>query len=180
MLEDENLRRELDAACKIRIPAEYQQRLDDLKARFDHSILVLPEGRGEIRRFNCFAYAFGVWNNPRYDCLVDRTQSSVLIDSALVMEMLNRGDLIEVATPRDEPSVVFYFSGEKLMHAGCVKAVSGDLIITIHSKWGGNEVHEHKLWEVPLEYGDRVRFFQLPAAGTVLDQLEADHKTTRS
>ena len=50
-------------------------------------------------------------------------------------------------------------------------ASAPDLII--QSKWGGNEVHEHPVWEIPLEHGDQVRFFKRPKSEWILDRLEA-------
>jgi hypothetical protein len=43
--------------------------------------------------------------------------------------------------------VVLYFADGVLRHAGIVEDAS--TLQTIRSKWGGNEVHRHKLWEDP-------------------------------
>jgi hypothetical protein len=93
---NKSLRRELDAASTIIFPSAYLAKLDELKKRFQHSIRVLPEAAGKIARFNCFAYAFGVWDKPRYERLVDQTNNSALMNSGFIMERLDRGELIEI------------------------------------------------------------------------------------
>ena len=62
--------------------------------------------------------------------------------------------------------VVLYFLKEAVTHA----AVVGSKQI-YRSKWGGNEVHQHGLWEVPAQYGDRIRFYRAPDAPTILAHL---------
>jgi hypothetical protein len=56
------LRRELDSASALRVMADYRARLQLLEAQYGHAITILQEGIREIARFNCFAYAFGVWS----------------------------------------------------------------------------------------------------------------------
>jgi hypothetical protein len=116
-----------------------------------------------------------VWDKPRYERLVDQTNNSVLMNSGFIMERLDRGESIEIDAAEAQPNdIVVYFAGDQLKHAGRIIAVSGKL--TIRSKWGGNEVHEHELWEVPLEHGDEVRFFRPPDPKALLDRLEAAQK----
>jgi hypothetical protein len=175
---NESLRRELDAASKIRVKSEYQRRLGLLKDRFQHSIRVLPDGKERMERFNCFAYALGAWNNPRYERLVDQSNTSAVTNSVFIMDVLNRGELVEVIPEAVQPNdIVLYFANDQLKHAGRVNVVAAELVI--HSKWGGNEVHEHKLWELPFEHGDRVRFFRPTDADELLDRLEAAHLSAR-
>jgi hypothetical protein len=59
-----------------------------------------------------------------------------------------------------------------LRHAGIVENASAES--TIRSKWGGNEVHRHKLWEVPACHGDHVRFLRAPGPQGVLARLKAE------
>jgi hypothetical protein len=175
MTRNDSLRLELDAAGAMKVSAEYRARLALLKKKFQHTIVVLSDGPGRIKRFNCFAYAFGIWNDPRYERLVSRAKNSALMNPAFVMQWLGGAGIIDVTDDAVRPNdVVLYFTGDRLMHAGRVVAVSAER--TILSKWGGNEVHEHKLWELPLQYGDRVRYFRPPDAATLLDRLEAEQR----
>jgi hypothetical protein len=167
------LRRELDDASALRAKSDYQVRLDELKARYGHTITVLQDGAGEIERFNCFAYALGVWSEPSYRQLVDEWQSSSLIDAEFVSEMIKRADLAQLLDSETQPgSLVFYFAQKQLRHAGIVEDTSAEP--TIRSKWGGNEVHRHKLWEVPACHGDCVRLFRAPDPQAILAGLKAE------
>jgi len=67
------------------------------------------------------------------------------------------------AAPGD---VVVYFHKEAVTHAAVVVEEQ-----TYRSKWGGNEVHQHGLWEVPAQYGDRVRYYRAPEPSIVLTRL---------
>jgi hypothetical protein len=172
MLRNDELRRELEDASELKVVSEYRMRIETLRVKYGHTITILDDGTSEIARFNCFAYALGVRNDPTYRKLVDEWQSSSLINSDLVSEMLRRGDFAEVPeaiVQRDD--IVLYFAGERLCHAGLVEQASSPLII--RSKWGGNEVHRHKLWEVPGYHGDRVRFYRCPDGKTVVARLTA-------
>jgi hypothetical protein len=170
MADVEGLRQELDEANLLRVKTDYQIRLEELKGRYGHTITILQDGADQIERFNCFAYALGVWNEPLYRELVDQWRSSSLIDSQFVSEMIERGDFAE-SESRPE-NLVLYFAANQLRHAGIVENASAEP--TIRSKWGGNEVHRHKLWEVLASYGDRVRFFRAPDPQVVLARLKAE------
>ncbi|MGC1359339.1 MAG: hypothetical protein WA851_26785 [Xanthobacteraceae bacterium] len=172
---NEDLRRELDTANLLRVMADYRAKLRLLEAQYGHTIAILQEGISEIARFNCFAYAFGVWSKPIYRRLVDERQSSSLINSDFASEMIRSGDLAEL--PEEQAisgSVVLYFADHALRHAGVVEDASTPQ--TIRSKWGGNEVHRHKLWEVPACHGNRARYFSPPNSDAVLARLEAKRK----
>jgi hypothetical protein len=58
------LRRELDSASGIKVVSDYRARLKELQRKFGHTIAILDDGAGEIARFNCFAYALRVWDDP--------------------------------------------------------------------------------------------------------------------
>jgi hypothetical protein len=125
MLGNEGLRRELDTASGLRARADYRARLQLLEAQYGHTIAILQEDISEIARFNCFAYAFGVWNEPTCRQFVDEWQSSSSINSDFVSEMLKHGDLAELSEEQVRPgSVALYFADDVLRHAGIVEADS--------------------------------------------------------
>ena len=62
--------------------------------------------------------------------------------------------------------MVVYFDNGKVTHA----ATLGDKGM-FRSKWGGNEVHEHRLWEVPASYGNVVRSFRRPPSEAVFSRV---------
>ena len=90
---------------------------------------------------------------------------------SFVSDMLKRGEFVEVPVADAQPNdIILYFSGEVLKHAGQLHSVSPHTIV--RSKWGGDEVHEHPLWELPAEHGDSVRCFKRPDPALVLARLE--------
>jgi hypothetical protein len=77
---------------------------------------------------------------------VDEADTSAIVNSVYVRELLDKRDLLEVDPDAVQPNdVVLYFSEGELKHAGRVTSVASEFII--RSKWGGNEVHDHGIWE---------------------------------
>ena len=165
------LRLALDDACKLRFPHQYTETLERLRREFGHSIFMLPDGSDRIARFNCFAYGLGVWDHADYIRRVDAANDSAIVNSQLIRAMLADGTLKEINTAQAAPGdIVLYFMKKAVTHAAAVGSKQ-----TYRSKWGGNEVHQHGLWEVPAQYGDRVRYYCLPDAASILTRL-ADPK----
>jgi hypothetical protein len=166
------LRRELDAASKLPVRSEYRERLHTLQSKFGHVISILPDGSERICRFNCFAYALGLWDHDNYIMHVDREGNSAIVSSDFMHRMMKDGALVEIeASMAQAGDVIVYFHKDQATHAGVV-AGTGDAM-SLHSKWGGNEVHQHGVWEVPAAYGDCVRFFRRPDIEVSLSRLRA-------
>jgi hypothetical protein len=166
------LRRELDTASRMTVVNEYNAKLAALKVDPGHSITVLPDGRGRISRFNCFAYAFGVWSHPDFIALVDQADDSAIMDSAFVCWMIEDGLLTEVQSQDVRTGdIAIYRSNSAITHAALI--VAKEEPMALHSKWGGNEVHRHGLWEIMASYGNEVRFFRPLESGIILKRLGA-------
>jgi hypothetical protein len=169
---DAALRRELDAASGLRVAEDYRANLAALKTKPGHAISVLPDGRDRMARFNCFAYALGIWDHAEFVRMVDDSNNSAIADSRFVLAMLDEGALTEVISHQPEiGDIAIYFRDGSVTHAGAVSGNRDGLVL--RSKWGGNEVHEHVLWEVPASYGDHARFFRAPGADMILCRLRA-------
>jgi len=163
-----SLRHELDLAAKSTTEKEYRAKLEEITNRFSVPIKVVKTGG--INRFNCYAYALGAWDDPRYMRLVDEKCSSVLIDSGFVIWLLQKGELVGISEHSVQLNdVALYFKGGRPKHAGRVQGLTSGLMII--SKWGPHEVHEHRPWDVPAEYGDQLRFFRRPDPGVILNRL---------
>jgi hypothetical protein len=167
------LRRELDAASKLREVSAYEAKLNALRDQFGHRIAILPDGRERMARFNCFAYALGLWDHADYIRLVDAKNDSTVINSCTISEMLSEGALVEIDPNYTKANdMVVYFDNGRVTHA----AVVGDMG-AVRSKWGANEVHEHAVWDVPASYGDVVRYFRRPAPETVLRRFPCQKRS---
>lgn len=168
-----DLRLALDVASELKIVSDYVARLAELKARYGHSITVLPDGKERMERFNCFAYALALWDKPDYVRLVDAAGNSAIMNSALIRAMINDGTLNELAlSDASQGDVIVYFVEDKPTHAAVVASAGPPLVL--RSKWGGNEVHQHGLWEVQASYGDRVAAYRAPAVAVCLERLRAE------
>ncbi len=161
------LRSALDEAVTTKYPELYRETIERLRREFGHSITILPVGKGRTTRFNCFAFGLGVWEHPDFIRLVDAAGNSAILNSTIVQAMIDDETLRPVEASEARPGdVVAYFRAGKLAHAAIL---AGDDLLC--SKWGGDEVHSHRLWEVPAEYGNRVRYFHAPVAETVLARI---------
>jgi hypothetical protein len=118
-------------------------------------------------RFNCFAYALGIWDHPDYIGIVNDESDSSVINSGRMAEMLGKGVLVEIDSHEVKANdMVLYFHGRKVTHAATLDDTGA-----LRSKWGRNEVYEHGLWEVPASYGKCARYFRRPAPADVFNLL---------
>jgi len=165
-----DLRLALSAASKLKVVSDYLVLLAELKSQYAHNVSMLPDGKDRVSRFNCFAYALGLWDNPDYICMVDAAMNSAIVDSSLMVIMIEDGTLCEISMSRAVVGdMILYFRDDRPTHAAVISSVGPPLML--RSKWGGNEVHLHGIWEVPAEYGDSIRAYKVPATAICLDRL---------
>jgi len=114
----------------------------DLSKILPHSIKLEKEARldnDQTWRYNCYTYAF---------CLSDSTEFVDIIEQHLTE--------IEQNEIQDGDYIIYFHNG-KPQHAGRIRNNK------VVSKWGMYHLWEHDIWEIPVEYGDTVRFFnQIP------------------
>jgi hypothetical protein len=167
------LRRALDEAITTEYPEIYRETIERLRREYAHSIAILPDGKGRTRRFNCFAYGLGVWDHPDFIQKVDDAGHSAILSSTIVRGMIDDGTLKPVAADEaQQGDLVVYLRKDNVTHAAVL--VEGGMC---RSKWGGDEVHAHDLWEVTAQYGGRVRYYRAPKAETVLVRISGTKKT---
>ena len=98
---------------------------------------------------------------------MDAKSDSAVINSDTIAKMLSEDALVEIDLHEAKANdMVVYFDNGKVTHA----ATLGDKGM-FRSKWGGNEVHEHRLWEVPASYGNVVRSFRRPPSEAVFSRV---------
>jgi len=162
------LRLELDKASGIRSKPAYAEALEVLRSLSAHSISILPDGNDRLDRFNCFAFALQIWEDPTFIEAVNARNDSAIVDSSVVSILMPH--FAEVTESDVAPGhFALYLDGSEIKHAAVVTATKP---ITLTSKWGGNEIHRHGLWEVPFMYGDAVRFFATPVPSWTIDRLK--------
>ena len=91
------------------------------------------------------------------------------MQGTFITELIQRGELHLVEGQSYGPdNIVIYFKDGKLTHSA--RVVEKDELLI--SKWGGNELLEHGLWEVPTHYGDEYKVFKAPAPRRSWELLE--------
>jgi hypothetical protein len=81
------------------------------------------------------------------------------------VEWMIRERLREISQPAVD-SLALYFSGSDWKHIG---TVTGPNRVT--SQWGTYPIYEHDVCEVPVSYGDQVRFFEKPSPDRALSDF---------
>ena len=110
----------------------------------------------------CLPYALGLRDEPAYldiAAMADVIGLTGVFFGTSLADWLLDGRLIEINQQR-EGALVLYFKYELWVHAGKVVRPN-----RVQSKWGLFPVYQHETWEVPCQYGDRVRYFEMPPRG---------------
>jgi hypothetical protein len=143
--------------CALDLPTgtligEHATKVDVLRGEHLHTV-VLRQAPDDL---TCLPYAFELTNNPIYRAIAADFDCEVFAGPKF-MEWLLNNRLCEVSG-RAPGVLALYFSDKIWRHAGFV--ISTDRIT---SKWGTFPVYDHHLWEVPISYGNELRFFKRPA-----------------
>lgn len=154
-MEDKDLRESLEALTKSLFQATYDHRWRLIVDYGGHRLQLLTDGLPK-NRYNCFAYALGIYARQDYQELADKTalREAALVDAAFVSSLLEAGLLAgRGSNDVNVGDIVLYSDKTKLQHAALVVTNDG----LCRSKWGPGELYEHGLWEVPLSYGSGLR-----------------------
>lgn len=152
---DEELRKDIDAVTAIRYPGQFTAAWDQLMKMGGHRLRIVAEDR----TYNCHAHGLKIEQLPAYQQRVAIERNSALVQGTFMNELIERGELHLVEGQSYGPdNIVIYFRDGKPTHTARVVDRDGLLV----SKWGGNELIEHGLWEVPTYYGDEYKVFKAP------------------
>jgi len=137
-------------------------RVAALRQEFRHTIRCLErpaEG-------TCVTYALELLN--RFRTLVVELQAEDVKPGRTFVEwLLRNGKVAELATPEPD-SLALYFDVETWKHAAVVLPLG-----RARSEWGSYAIFEHRLSEVPADYGNIVRFFRKASAHACSLSLDA-------
>lgn len=120
-------------------------------------------------RYNCFAYALGVYARPDYQRLADEhaKRTKPPIDPVLMRGLVETGVLTEHAGELRVGDILVYEAEGAFVHAA--KLVEEDGLC--RSKWGSGHLYQHGLWELPTSYGRRFRTVHSQGPDVVMDAL---------
>lgn len=136
---------------------EQIQAIEMLKQTFSHSIRLIQEVIPEERKtwaFNCYEFALGLRDRPEIKRIASGP-SGIFPGDDFAQWFLTEKITLEITwDQREDNDLVVYLDKGQVRHFGLIHEEK------IISKWGGNHIWEHGLFEVPINYGDEARFFK--------------------
>lgn len=143
---------------------KHPQMLIALKEEIQHTVLVL-KSEHPIERYTCIVHAFDFVENEFYLSIASFGLGRVFAGPEFVEYMLCNNCLQE-KTKSDvaEGDYVIYFKEEQVKHIGLAKPN-----LRVVSKWGVGQLVEHELYQVPLQYGDNIKYFEPLSKNEALD-----------
>lgn len=130
--------------------------IESLSTILPHTIKLEAEakiGNDESWRYNCFTYAFRLLESTEFVDITER-YSFLFANSSFVSYLIARHLSQTDQKILKDDDYIIYFSNDEPKHAGRIKK---DKVI---SKWGMYHLWEHGIWEVPIEYGNKIAFFK--------------------
>lgn len=122
-------------------------------ARRSHSHTIAY--RESVDESTCVTYTLALFRDRTYRAIAGRFQQ-IFAGRQFIDWLLEKGLLFE-EIPTSEPGcVVLYFEQGVWKHIGAM--LDGKRAV---SKWGTFPVYEHAIFEVPVSYGDTVRYFRV-------------------
>jgi hypothetical protein len=156
--EKKALRSALDLPEGTIVPRDHPREVEKVKKTHPHTIKFISAPQNGT----CVAYAFGLSTNAIYQEVRTNFDKEVFAGKAFI-EWLMAGVLVECDKPALD-ALVLYFSDARWEHIGLMKGAS-----RVASQWGTYAIYEHDICEVPVRYGDMVRFFEEVTATKAID-----------
>jgi hypothetical protein len=161
-LTEQQFRLQLQIITTGRNADEWPAMIEALRAEYPHTIREVAAGD---RRFNCFAFALGLWRSANYFRVAAGSEEpNVFADTPFVHHLVDSGFLVTAECRSAPDQLVIYSRLRNITHAGTLSAGR------VTSKWGTGKYFEHAIREVPANYGDEVCCFELP----LLPAVEAE------
>lgn len=163
---DEELRIALDEAMKICLPGEFETAWNYILRMPGHRLRIVDATSDTT--YNCHAHGLGIERIPEYQALFSDRGGRFLATSPFMRRLIEDGELrILPGLAYGPGNIVLYFDGERLTHTARV-IKPNELLL---SKWGPSELIEHRLWEVPADYGDTYRVALPPSPERAMELL---------
>lgn len=151
IMDEKKFRAKLDEATHG-FPRKHIDRIAGLKKLYPHKISL--HGNPNIfERDECFLYAFrDLLPDDLLDAFINLVSDKPELFESICRDLTLKGFVSLHADRMDSDRIVVYFLENTPKHYG---RIEGD---TVLSKWGSGYAWKHGLFEVPLSYGDNVRF----------------------
>ena len=159
-----NLREKLQHITDEFPVEQHPLKIQELSPSYGHSIK-LVDSQCPIAEYTCVVYSFGLTEDPTYLSVASFGFGRTFAGAEFIHFLLDRRLLTERQTGQIfTGDLVVYFDGALFKHVGKVLASSQVL-----SKWGTGHLFMHSTWEVPTNYGERVKYFKQLAPEEGLD-----------
>jgi hypothetical protein len=141
-------------------PPGHCERVRKLKAKFSHTIKCVDR----IEEGTCVTHALGLLDQHRR--LVHELEGlDVRAGLDFIEWLLDESRMAELDKPK-AGALALYFNEGSWKHAGVMRSKA-----RLRSKWGTYFAFDHRLPEVPSDYGDEVHFFELPSSDDAARRL---------
>lgn len=146
------------------LPTQQPNTIRQLNSLCSHSISLESNQYFINAKEDCFRYIFkNIIPKHIWAAIEQKHQKNDFNSENFISSLISRGLLVLHAEQREDDKIVVYFEGDKVKHFG---RIDNDKII---SKWGNYHVWRHKRWEIPLSYGNSIKY----STGSInLDILE--------
>jgi hypothetical protein len=147
------------------IPLEkHPEKIQDLVLITGHSIKII-DSFISIDKYTCVVHSFELVEDPLYVSVAGFGFGRIFAGADFIHFLLDQNFLCECqydSVSKDD--LIMYFQNELFKHVGLV--LGEDRVL---SKWGEGYLYNHLIWEVPISYGNKVRYFKKLAPGEGLD-----------
>ena len=162
---DPELRQDIDAVMAIRYPGHFAAAWEDLMKLGGHRLRIV----GSDSTYNCHAHGLRIEQCQAYQDLARDRNNQALVQGDFITHLIGLGELkIVDGQSYATDNIVIYFRCGKPTHSARVLEKDGLLL----SKWGGNELLEHGLWEIPTYYGNEYKVAIAPDPKRSIELLE--------
>ena len=129
--------------------------IQELISSYDHSIK-LVHSQYPIDGYTYVVYSFGLTQDPTYLAIAGSGLRRTFAGADFIHFLLHHGLIIQRETGGESVGdLVIYFHNNIFKHVGTVLAIN-----RVQSKWGCGHLFDHPTWDVPMSYGDRVKYFK--------------------
>ena len=141
----------LDEMTETLAPDFHENRLAEIATVIPHGISILPAPCDPLDDCNCVMYAMGLVG--MIEDPSGRPFGKFYADTVYLSFLIESGAL----TPTEdvEGALAVWYSGGTVTHVGIVQMPG-----RMASKWGIGQLYEHGLFEIPMSYGNEIRFFE--------------------
>lgn len=147
----ENFRKKLEEATQG-IPKKHPENIASLSKDYPHIITLQSNPNCIDPTIDCFLFVFKCKIPDELEKKIINIYDDASNFGAYVHQLLDDGFIEMHTLPKTSDEVVVYFKDGVPVHFG---KLENDLVI---SKWGRCLIWKHKLFEVPLSYGDTAKY----------------------